>query len=286
MKLRIDDIPKKYAGKGVVVVNPKTYEELGRAEYVAVNGFVFSLREDPAVDVGKIALDGIDRRNVGKAIGDKVTVVPTVRPQPARKVVLAPIAYSIRVDSTFIEYVKNRFITSEQPLSVGQLILIPVLGRPEPFKVIEADPSPCIMTKNTELIIMEEVWTPPPPPPKGFEKKLPTWSKISEEEGLKIEEEMTYRIKIRGEGKYYFTNGIEVKGSFVEFTPKLLRDGDEWYKPSFDKKMLLPSDKIDIIEDPPFKRHSSNNDYLYLIAGLTSASMPILLKLIGKAFKH
>ena len=50
------------------------------------------------------------------------------------------------------------------------------------------------------------------------------------------------------------------------------------------KVVIAPGELFNYRADPP--ENSSNTDYLYLIAGLASAGMPILLKLLNKAFKH
>jgi hypothetical protein len=253
MELIIRDSIQKYVGKSVAVVNPETYAELGKPEYVAVNSFVHRLMEDAAIAKGVLAVDGFQRRDLGKVLGDKVTVVPTPAPPTAVRVTLAPLEMRVSVDAEFIDFVKKRLLDLRIPLTTGQTVVVPVLGHIFTFRAVEVVPSPGIFTETTELKIKEEVWT-PPPTPKGFEKRLPTWNKITEGEGLKIEEEMKYRIKIFREDAYYFTDSVDVKGGFVEFTPKLQKVYGEWYKPEFEKKILLPAYRIDIIEDPPVQR--------------------------------
>jgi hypothetical protein len=250
MELIIRDTLQKYVGKSVAVVNPETSAELGRPEYVAVNSFVYPLREDALIPKGFLAVDSFQRMDLRKAIGEKVTVVPTSVPPTALRVTLAPLGARLVVDPEFIDFVKRQLKDLRIPLTTGQTICVRVFERYFIFKVVEVVPSPGIFTETTELNIKEEVWTPPPPPPKGFEKKLPGWSRITEEEALKIEEEMRYRIKIFREDIYYFAESIEVKGGFVEFTPKLQKAHGEWYKPEFEKKILLPANRIEIIEDP------------------------------------
>jgi hypothetical protein len=253
LELIVRDTLQKYVGKSVAVVNPETYAELGKPEYVAVNSFVYPLKEDVAIAKGFLAIDGFQRRDLGKAVGDKATVVPTSTPPTAIRVTLAPLEMRIAVDPEFIDFVRKKLLDLRIPLTTGQTVVIPVLGTTFLFRAVEVVPSPSVFAEATELKIKEEVWM-PPPTPKGFEKRLPTWSRITEEEGLKIEEEMKYRIKIFREDIYYFAESIEVKGGFVEFMPKLQKVYGEWYKPDFEKKILLPAYRIDIIEDPPVQR--------------------------------
>jgi hypothetical protein len=56
-------------------------------------------------------------------------------------------------------------------------------------------------------------------------------------------------------------------------------------KPKPEDIYLKISPCVDSVTVDPFK-DSSNINYLYLVAGLVSAGMPILLKLMNKAFKH
>lgn len=248
MKLRIKETRQRYVGLGIALLGFEDYSALGSPSYVTVDGFVFPAK---AEDVGKgvVCIDGFMRKSLGKTLGDEVEVLPTTKPPDASTATLAPSEGRVGVSDEFVKFVKDKL--RGRVLNTGEIIPLPVLGTHLIWKVKEVVPSPAIFTDETRLTLLEEAMPPPPPPAKGFEKLLPTWTSISEEDGLSIEETCKYRIHVK-EGGYYFADEIKLEGGFVSFTPKLYsaRHQSEYYKPEKLKAIILPSYRVEIIEDP------------------------------------
>jgi len=263
MRLTIVEPHVKYVGRGLAVVNPEDSRELA-TKYVTVNSFVFPLHSDDKISKRDIGLDRTQRKDLGKALADEVTVLPTSKPPSASKIVVAPVEFIIRVDPEFIKIIKDKI--KDRIFVIGQTFTVMIIRTRVPFRVKEITPSPGTVTDATDIVVEEEVWAPPPPPKRGFEKNLPEFIYIDEEEGLKIEEAITYRIMLERE-RYYFADRIEVRGSFVEFVPKLYFEDGRYFKPEFDKKILLPSNEIKIIEDPPHPPSESPLEEKHYVRG-------------------
>ncbi|MGF3499662.1 MAG: AAA family ATPase, partial [Candidatus Methanosuratincola sp.] len=108
--------------------------------------------EDQGMDI--IRVDGLIRKNAGIGIGEKVTL-RKAEAKVATTVKLAPLSFTITVDSGFIGFVKRRL--ADNPLVEGDNVLIPVLGQAIPFSVVSTKPSGIVLvTEETNLNIMEK----------------------------------------------------------------------------------------------------------------------------------
>ena len=108
--------------------------------------------EDQGMDI--IRMDGLIRKNAGVGIGEKLTIRKSEN-KVANLVKLAPLSFTITVDSGFVSFVKRRL--ADTPLVEGDNVLIPVLGQAIPFSVISTKPGGIVMvTDETNLAIMEK----------------------------------------------------------------------------------------------------------------------------------
>ncbi|MDD1766506.1 MAG: CDC48 family AAA ATPase, partial [Candidatus Methanomethyliaceae archaeon] len=73
----------------------------------------------------------------------------------ATLVKLAPLSFTITVDSGFVSFVKRRL--ADTPLVEGDNVLIPVLGQAIPFSVVSTKPADIVMvTEESSLTILEK----------------------------------------------------------------------------------------------------------------------------------
>ncbi len=100
-----------------------------------------------------IRMDGRIRRNAGVSLGDKV-VVSRANEEPARSVTLAPTSVPIRPEPRFEEFVKRKLLNC--PVTVGDTVYIPILGRAIPFKVTEVKPSGTVLVQHSTMLTIAE----------------------------------------------------------------------------------------------------------------------------------
>lgn len=244
MKLRLVELTK-YVGKDAAVLNPEDFKTLGSPSFVAVDSGIFRTVVNEGIRRDGVGLDNFSRRSIKKSLGDEVEVLWRVAPPHATEVTLAPVEFTVAVNEEFIRAVKSQLL--DRTLWKEKVLIYSAFGQFIPFQVIDVKPETAVLDETTSLKILAE--TPRPPPiRKGFEKHLPTWSLIIEEEGLKLEEGFKYRVKV--DRNYYFCNALTLEGAFCKLKPELLLSGREYYKPSSVKEVIIPSHKIEIIEDP------------------------------------
>lgn len=108
--------------------------------------------EDQGMDI--IRMDGLIRKNASIGIGEKVSV-RKAEAKVAALVKLAPLSFTITVDSGFVSFVKRRL--ADTPLVEGDNVLIPVLGQAIPFSVVSTKPGGIVMAaEETNLTILEK----------------------------------------------------------------------------------------------------------------------------------
>lgn len=139
----------------------------GRRRTITIVGWMLS-RLDQA---NSVSMDGVIRQNCGTRLGERVMLFK-LKPKPAIKVVLTPktyagtreeqevlgianissVSYPILFDQPFARYVKDKLMG--YPLMVGDIVLVPVLGRRAPFYTVDAESrGAVVITENTQLII-------------------------------------------------------------------------------------------------------------------------------------
>ncbi len=104
-------------------------------------------------DQGKaiIRMDGVIRKNCGVSLGDKVQV-SKASAKPANSVVFAPAQLNVSIDFGFENFVKRKLLG--YPLTRGDTVMIPVLGRAIPFLVVATQPQGIVLvTDDTKLTV-------------------------------------------------------------------------------------------------------------------------------------
>lgn len=101
-----------------------------------------------------IRMDSVIRQNAGISLSEKVTV-KKANPSKAQKIVFASIQNNVSFEFGFETFVKRKLLG--YPITINDTVMIPVLGRANPFVVISLIPeSVAIVTDDTELEITDE----------------------------------------------------------------------------------------------------------------------------------
>lgn len=104
-----------------------------------------------------IRMDSIIRQNAGISLSEKVTV-KKANPSKAIKIVFASVHSNISFEFGFESFVKRKLLG--YPLTIDDTVMIPVLGKANPFVVIDLEPKNItIVTDDTELEIADESTT-------------------------------------------------------------------------------------------------------------------------------
>ncbi len=96
-----------------------------------------------------IRMDGVIRKNAGVSLSEKITIRKAEVKQ-ATKVVFAPGEINFSTDFGFVRFVKRKL--KGYPLTMKDTVMIPVLGRANPFVVIESDPEGIILISDDTKI--------------------------------------------------------------------------------------------------------------------------------------
>ncbi len=101
-----------------------------------------------------IRMDGVIRQNAGVSLSDKV-VITKAMPSKAINVVFAPAQLNLSLDFGFESFVKRKLLG--YPLTENDTVMIPVLGRANPFIVVSCDPMGIvIVTDDTKLEVTDK----------------------------------------------------------------------------------------------------------------------------------
>ncbi|MFB0545210.1 MAG: AAA family ATPase, partial [Asgard group archaeon] len=120
---------------------------------------------------GICRMDGIIRRNSGVSLGDKI-FVRKADVKAAQNVTLAPSQYSVSIDLGFENFVKRKLLGF--PVTRGDQVLIPILGRAIPFVVTAGFPRGIILiTETTQLKVTDK-----PVPEAGVKAARVTYEDI------------------------------------------------------------------------------------------------------------
>jgi len=159
--LRVAESKQRDVGRGKVRIDADAMKAIGVSvgDIIEIEGkrktsaIVWpAYTEDQGMDI--IRMDGLIRKNAGIGIGEKVTL-RKAEAKVATTVKLAPLSFTITVDSGFIGFVKRRL--ADNPLVEGDNVLIPVLGQAIPFSVVSTKPAGIVLvTEETNLNIMEK----------------------------------------------------------------------------------------------------------------------------------
>jgi transitional endoplasmic reticulum ATPase len=159
--LRVAEAKQKDVGKGRVRIDSEILLKLGGSKslIVEIEGksktVAIALPAYPEDDGLKmIRMDGLLRKNANVSLGEKVIVRPASC-KPAEIIKLAPQDHMISIDSSSLNYIKNKLI--DKPVLENDLIQVPGLEYNLIFKVIYTKPSgPVLITSDTSLIILEK----------------------------------------------------------------------------------------------------------------------------------
>ncbi|MHA2169848.1 MAG: CDC48 family AAA ATPase [Candidatus Kariarchaeaceae archaeon] len=101
-----------------------------------------------------IRMDGVIRQNAGVSLSDKVQVTKA-NPSKAMHVVFAPSQLNLSLDFGFESFVKRKLLG--YPLTENDTVMIPVLGRANPFAVVSCKPDGIvIVTDDTKLEVTDK----------------------------------------------------------------------------------------------------------------------------------
>ncbi|MEJ5292396.1 MAG: CDC48 family AAA ATPase [Candidatus Methanosuratincola sp.] len=159
--LRVAESKQRDVGRGKVRIDAEAMKKIGVSvgDVIEIEGkrktaaIVWpAYTEDQGMDI--IRMDGLIRKNAGVGIGEKITI-RKAESKPANLVKLAPLSFTISVDSGFVSFVKRRL--ADTPVVEGDNVLIPVLGQAIPFAVVSTKPSGIVMVnEETTLTILEK----------------------------------------------------------------------------------------------------------------------------------
>ncbi|MDI9608945.1 MAG: CDC48 family AAA ATPase [Candidatus Verstraetearchaeota archaeon] len=159
--LRVAESKQRDVGRGKVRIDAEAMKKIGVSvgDVIEIEGkrktaaIVWpAYTEDQGMDI--IRMDGLIRKNAGVGIGEKITI-RKAESKPANLVKLAPLSFTISVDSGFVSFVKRRL--ADTPVVEGDNVLIPVLGQAIPFAVVSTKPSGIVMVnEDTTLTILEK----------------------------------------------------------------------------------------------------------------------------------
>ncbi|MEA2070442.1 MAG: CDC48 family AAA ATPase [Asgard group archaeon] len=118
-------------------------------------------------NAGLIRMDKLSRKNANIGLSEKVTITKADA-KNAKTVTLAPFQTPVSIDYSFENFVKRKLLG--YPLTEGDMVLIPILGKSLPFTVTALKPEGIIrITEDTELKVIEK-------PLKVSEEELPRTS--------------------------------------------------------------------------------------------------------------
>jgi transitional endoplasmic reticulum ATPase len=159
--LRVAESKQRDVGRGKVRIDADAMKTVGVSvgDIIEIEGkrktaaIVWpAYTEDQGMDI--IRMDGLIRKNASVGIGEKVTI-RKAEAKVATLVKLAPLSFTITVDSGFVSFVKRRL--ADTPLVEGDNVLIPVLGQAIPFSVVSTKPVGIVMaTEESSLTILEK----------------------------------------------------------------------------------------------------------------------------------
>ncbi|MGA2574339.1 MAG: CDC48 family AAA ATPase [Candidatus Methanomethylicaceae archaeon] len=159
--LRVAESKQRDVGRGKVRIDADAMKKIGVSvgDIIEIEGkrktaaIVWpAYTEDQGMDI--IRMDGLIRKNASIGIGEKVSV-RKAEAKVATLVKLAPLSFTITVDSGFVSFVKRRL--ADTPLVEGDNVLIPVLGQAIPFSVVSTKPGGIVMAaEETNLTILEK----------------------------------------------------------------------------------------------------------------------------------
>jgi len=161
LMLRVAESKQRDVGRGKVRIDADAMKKVGVSvgDIIEIEGkrktaamVWHAYTEDQRMDI--IRMDGLIRKNASVGIGEKVSV-RKAEAKVATLVKLAPLSFTITVDSGFVSFVKRRM--ADTPLVEGDNVLIPVLGQAIPFSVVSTKPNGIVMTtEETNLTILEK----------------------------------------------------------------------------------------------------------------------------------
>ncbi|MCD6358303.1 MAG: hypothetical protein J7L75_06965 [Thermoproteales archaeon] len=160
-KLRVAELKRDEAGKGLVRIDEEAMRDLGLAaddvvEIVGRRRTVAVVRPGYAEDrgAGIIRMDGWTRKNAGVSVGERVEVR---RVEAKRAVFVKLVSAEVRltVDENFVAYVKRRLLG--RPLVEGDTVPVPVLKHVMPFIVAVTEPrGPVVVSEDTRVVVLGE----------------------------------------------------------------------------------------------------------------------------------
>jgi len=161
LTLRVAESKQRDVGRGKVRIDADAMKAIGVSvgDVIEIEGkrktaaIVWpAYTEDQGMDI--IRMDGLIRKNASVGIGERVTI-RKAEAKVATMVKLAPLSFTITVDSGFVSFVKRRL--ADTPVVEGDNVLIPVLGQAIPFTVVSTKPSGIVLvTDETNLTILEK----------------------------------------------------------------------------------------------------------------------------------
>lgn len=160
IELKVAEAEHRDIGRFIIRIDAKSMEKLGirTGDIVEIKGKKTTAAIAwPAYqgDKGReiIRMDGRIRRNAGVSLGDKV-VVSRANEETARSVTLAPTSVPIRPEPRFEEFVKRKLLNC--PVTTGDIVYIPILGRAIQFKVTEVKPAGTVVVHNVTILAISE----------------------------------------------------------------------------------------------------------------------------------
>lgn len=101
-----------------------------------------------------IRMDGVIRKNAGVSLSEKINIRKADVKQ-ATRVVFAPGEINFSTDFGFVRFVRRKL--KGYPLTPNDTVMIPVLGRANPFVVIQSEPEGIVLiTEDTKIEISDK----------------------------------------------------------------------------------------------------------------------------------
>ncbi len=161
VQLRVSEARQRDVGRGKVRIDGATMKKIGvtTGDVVEIEGKKLTAAiawpaypEDQGQ--GIVRMDGIIRRNCGSSLGEKVVIRKAIV-KAARSVTIAPTSVPISTEYGFENFVKRKLLG--YPVSRGDNVLIPILGRAIPFVIISTNPRGiCLVTESTGLSVSDK----------------------------------------------------------------------------------------------------------------------------------
>lgn len=158
--LKVAEAEHRDIGRFIVRIDSMSMDEMGirTGDIVQIHG-----KKDTAAiawpayqgDKGQdiIRMDGRIRRNAGVSLGENVKV-KRADEEPARNVSLAPTSVPISPEPRFEEFVKRKLLNC--PVTNGDTVFIPILGRAIPFKVTSTKPAGTVVVQHSSVLSISE----------------------------------------------------------------------------------------------------------------------------------